>query len=207
MTKWIASVAIILGLSCLTIPAAQAQDTATPTATLTSTPTNFPANTATVTRTSTPTTIFTATKTPTSTTSPTATETPTATVTSTATVTPTPTVERQGALAQGYTCGAGGMCPTPPCDLPAIPGMFGHKTIAVGARGQAPTVKVIGRVVTSPVAPEILIKSMTGASCDTTAANCFVTSDDWYDEIFLRVTACPTPATIDGWMRQEIWGK
>jgi hypothetical protein len=131
-------------------------------------------------------------------------QTNTPTVTPTSTPTPTPTVEAGGSLAQGYTCGAGGTCPTPPCDVPITrPAQAGHKTVTIGARGQAPTVKLMGRPVLGWLAPEVLISSMTGASCDTTAANCIKEFDGYYDEVFLRVTACPTPAAIDGWLRSE----
>ncbi len=89
------------------------------------------------------------------------TETPTATPTS------TPIPNREGALAQGYTCGAGGTCPTPPCDLPAVPAQQGHKTVSVGARGEAPSVSVICRPVTGWLAPEATLAALTGATCTT----------------------------------------
>ncbi len=157
------------------VPAFAQEDTPT------ETPTNTPVNTATAT--------------------PTITQTPTNTPTTTPTA--TPTVQREGALAQGYTCGVGGTCPTPPCDLPVTVAAKSHEhhRVVVGARGEAPTVKVICRPVSGWLAPEVVMGSLTGATCDTTAANCLKDFDGPCDELFLRVTACPTPATIDGWLR------
>jgi hypothetical protein len=45
--------------------------------------------------------------------------------------------------------------------------------------------------------------ALTGATC-ATKANCVAEFDTWCDELFLRVTACPTPAAIDGWLRREV---
>lgn len=146
----------------------------------------------------------TATPTDTPTETPTQTQTPTQTPTSTPTQTPTQTVERQGALAQGYTCGAGGTCPTPPCDVPVtLAARQGHKTVALTTAAGSATTALMCRVVTSSEEPDIALASMSGATC-TTPANCLKEFDTWCDEVFLRVTACPTPARIHGWLRTDV---
>jgi hypothetical protein len=131
-------------------------------------------------------------------------QTATTTQTPTSTPTSTPTAERQGALAQGYTCGAGGTCPTPPCDVPiTLPAQQGHKTVAIATASGSATTALMCRVAASYEAPEIALASMSGVTC-TTPANCLKEFDAWCDELFLRVTACPTPARIHGWLRTDV---
>src|SRR5512144_1323599 len=76
--------------------------------------------------------------------------------------TPTPTSSTEGALALGATCAS------PPCDLPAIPGTRGVKTIVVNTLVGTAVVLPICRNGVGNLHSDTALSSMTGANCATT---------------------------------------
>ena len=200
MQRFLVLLAMLVWLCCVVAPARAVDDTPTPTHTAidTSTPTETPTLTPTKTPTSTPTRTRTATftNTPTDTPTTTPTNTPTNIPTNTPTQTNTP-------IKQIGTWFWRQLCPTPPCtsadafvdrgDQQPDPG-GGRKTVWCRTYDGQASIKVYGKPARD--AAETIKATFSGASCDSTAANCEAEITAWTDDLYAKIVSCapnPTP--------------